>query len=86
MSARQEAINKIVDKFLLDIREFADCAQVLCSFEHDDDKKKNTSYLMQGTGNVYARIGLCRQYLIMDDQSTRRHSNEIAAEKDDPEE
>lgn len=65
--AHQEAVNQILDQFLPKLMEHCDCVQVLVSFPSETG---GTAHNFQGAGNWFARQGMAREFVNMDQAQT----------------
>lgn len=64
----EQQIEQIVQRFLAEIGEYADSVQVLASYMEPGGR--SSFCYKKGTGNVYARIGMAREYLLQDQADT----------------
>jgi hypothetical protein len=65
--SRQKAIDQILDELLPRLMEHCDCAQVLVSFPSET---RGTAHNFQGAGNWFARQGMAREFVNMDQAQT----------------
>lgn len=71
MSTRRETIAAITEKYIADIREHADAVQVMISYERDEPDNHNTAYEFAGSGNVHARYGVAKDWVLMQEEFVR---------------
>lgn len=62
----KEELKEILDRHAKELGEHFDAVQILVSWEND---RKATETLWSGYGNWWARIGMCRAFLKMEDNS-----------------
>lgn len=70
-----------IKKALSELGEHFDTVQLIATC-HD----KTTPWFSYGTGNFYARLGACREWLIVEDELTRQGARAAANEGDDEDE
>lgn len=63
IGARHDKIDEICSRFMAEMAEYADCAQLAISFI---DQSGETHLAEKGYGNYYARVGMCQSFLKKD--------------------
>lgn len=77
-------IQELLDKAAQDLSEHVDSVQIFCTL-HQGDATVTAAY-DSGSGNIFARIGQIKDWVIRQDQFTKTHADIRQRDVDDKEE
>lgn len=71
----KEQRNNLVKRKVEELSEFFDTVQIIATVQ-EDDGSDGTLIIKRGSGNMYARLASCREFLIEDEELTRDNMRE----------
>jgi hypothetical protein len=71
-AAEEKQLDALIDKFLLEASDYCDSVRVFCTAH--DSATEATETISDGRGNAYAQQAQVREWVIQQDEITRRNT------------